>query len=325
MGIGNLWATPRRWNSVVFPLAVAICLALASCYPPTNPNAAALHSWASTGGSPEQAEFRPFTFVHISDPHVGVLAGPDRRFAEMAGEINQLKPDFVVLTGDLTYGLTPGHQATTDAELKHLNVPVKLIPGNHDVYDLESLATYLAKYGKDYYAFTYRNCEFIFLDTAILDADSSWFHQKGKEFDRELQAQWAWLEKALANAHATGRQHIFVLLHIPPFVKEPDEVGGLTALSGPARQKLLSLTEKYHVEIVLAGHIHRTTDVQWGATHFYTVGGTYWPVDGNGYGYRVFRVEKDQITQRYVRLGSALPGTQPTSQESPRTESASRP
>ena len=247
-------------------------------------------------------EFQPFSFVQISDPHLGVVTAADARFVDLAGRINAMKPDFVVLTGDLTYGLTVRHVAAVDSALKQIQVPVKFIPGNHDVRDADSLAAYRRRYGNDYYLFTHNGCDFIFLDTAILDLQSPWYSGKDERFSQEVSRQWAWLEKTLADSRQASRRHVFLLLHVPPFVNTQDERGLFACLSRPSRERLLALADRYAVEVILAGHIHRTIELQSGRCAIYTVGGTYWPIDNRGYGYRVFNVEENRITQQYVRL-----------------------
>ncbi len=257
-----------------------------------------------SAGTPQPAtqggDFRPFTFVHISDPHLGFSARADARFARLVGQINRIKPDFVVLTGDLTYGLTDKHMAAIDAALKQFEMPVKLIPGNHDVRDHKSLRIYRKKYGSDYYVFTHDNCDFIFLDSMILDPDTPYFSTKDSKFHQELDNQWNWLEKALADARLAGRRHVFLLLHIPPFTDKPDDRATLAGICPAGRKRLLAMTQKYGVEVILAGHIHRTIEVQADQCTVLTVGGTYWPLDSRGYGFRLFKVEPGGIYQKYI-------------------------
>jgi predicted MPP superfamily phosphohydrolase len=294
----------RRWHpSLSWAGAALVGLVLCSCsVSPKDPDPGSGLAAASQAAAAKPGEFQPFSFVHISDPHLGFVRAADARFAQQVSQINAMKPDFVVLTGDLTYGLTDRHMAVIDSALKRFQVPVKLIPGNHDVRDAESLALYRRKYGDDYYLFTHNGCDFIFLDTAILDLDSPWYFGKDERFRQEVNRQWAWLEKTLADSRQAQPRHIFLLLHIPPFVNTQDERGLFTCLSRLCREPLLALADKYGVKVILAGHIHRTIEVQAGRCAIYTVGGTYWPIDNRGYGCRVLTVDKDRIGQQYVRL-----------------------
>jgi len=77
--------------------------------------------------------------AHLSDLHVG--KGNTRTSAEILGrlfqivtEINQLQPDLVVVTGDLVHrGQTEGLQLGAQQVLRHVNAPVLVIMGNHDI------------------------------------------------------------------------------------------------------------------------------------------------------------------------------------------------
>ncbi|WP_047151116.1 metallophosphoesterase [Aneurinibacillus tyrosinisolvens] len=116
-----------------------------------------------------------FSFLHLTDIHV---ASPrnisDPTNAEEAGfwnpdpnkrwlylqkairEVNLLKPDFVALTGDLVFGqMNPKEYAYEYEEvyrmLKQLNVPVYIVPGNHDGYAQDLTLTDGLKYWNDYF------------------------------------------------------------------------------------------------------------------------------------------------------------------------------
>jgi len=305
----------RRLGAVAclnFSAAVLVFL-LASCADqaasPTLPSPKPAETRPAEGAG--SGEPRPFTFVHVSDPHLGFLKRADRRFGTLVDQVNRLRPDLVVLTGDLTYGLSEKHQAAIDVALARFQVPVKLIPGNHDVGNHESLATYRREYGSDYYAFTHAGCEFLFLNSMTLDAETPYFRPKDARFREESSAQWAWLEKSLAAARSAGRKHIFLLLHIPPFAGREEDRGKLAGMSPDSRGRLLKLAAEYRVEVILAGHIHKTIERQAGPSAIYTVGGTYWPIDLRGHGYRVFRVGPDGIRQQYVSLKDPLPSLDP--------------
>ena len=231
--------------------AVWACLSLCSCSGATDESKAPLPPAQSAGGVAAAA--RPFYFVHISDPHLGFLSAADKRFATFADQINRLQPDFIVLTGDLTYGLTDRHMAVIDSALRRLQVPVKLIPGNHDVRDHKSLKTYRDKYGPDYYLFTHNHCDFVFLDSMILDGETAYFAEKDDRFHKEVQDQWDWLEKTLAESRAAGRSHIFLLLHIPPFVNNQDEKGLFTCMNHDSRVRLLAYAGRPAAERPEAG------------------------------------------------------------------------
>ncbi len=125
-----------------------------------------------------------YKFIHLSDLHVGsprniknpednVQAGfwnPDdsQRWLYLKKEINEVNlsnPDFVIITGDLMYGqMNPLEYAYEYEEtyrmLKQFNVPIYLVPGNHDYYAQDATLTDGAKFwqnyfGPSYYSFDY--------------------------------------------------------------------------------------------------------------------------------------------------------------------------
>src|SRR6187397_621930 len=86
-----------------------------------------------------EPDFKPkgesFTFIHISDPHVGqgVNAQTD---AKLFKEISELEPQpkFVVATGDICEIGGDEEYAQWQETLAHLgDVKMYVAPGNHDV------------------------------------------------------------------------------------------------------------------------------------------------------------------------------------------------
>ncbi|TLS37174.1 metallophosphoesterase family protein [Pseudalkalibacillus caeni] len=125
-----------------------------------------------------------FTFMHLTDLHVGsprnlnnpentVEAGfwnPDKSkrwlyLQKAMREVNLLQPDFVVVTGDLMFGQMNPQEYIYEYEetyrmLKKFNVPIYLVPGNHDYYAQDATladgAKYWEKYfGPQYFSFDY--------------------------------------------------------------------------------------------------------------------------------------------------------------------------
>lgn len=252
--------------------------------------------------TPKTQAFKPFYFVLVGDPHVGFTKGTNRRFVQQRHQINRLKPAIVLMPGDMTHRLKKKMTDNLDPALEKFKVPVHFIPGNHDIRDHETLQTYRQRYGKDYYVFMHNNCDFICLNSMTLCTDTYYFRTKDSDFRSEVQAQWNWLEKTLARSRADGRTHIFILLHLPPYTKTEDERHKLTNMHPTARRRLLTLARKYRVRIIMAGHTHITKECSAGDFTVYTVGGTFRPVDLRGYGYRIFKVQEDWISQKYVRL-----------------------
>jgi len=67
----------------------------------------------------------------VSDMHVGIYTRTGK-LEQMVRKLNSLHVDMVLIAGDLTYD-PPDDLATTLAPLRHINKPVYVVLGNHDV------------------------------------------------------------------------------------------------------------------------------------------------------------------------------------------------
>jgi len=278
--------TARRMRMRPFlGMCLGLLLALAGCR----------SSDTQTGGAGTEGsrEFRPFVFIHAGDPQIGswgTIEEGKQRFIRLARLANELKPEFVMVVGDLVNDGDSAEQIQAfDEALAEFQVPVRLLPGNHD-----DLATYRRKHGKPYYAFAHNNCQFVCLDSTRLGAGGS-------------EGQWRWLEAALQAARDAGRTHIILAMHHPP--------GTMMTV----RSRLENLISGHGIRFVLAGHTHGTEEFHRADYTTYTVGGTGWVKDRHGFGYRVFRVARETIEQHYFDLDTPVdavreaisPATQP--------------
>ncbi len=76
------------------------------------------------------------TIAHISDLHFGRI---DSAAVEaLVGDLHLLRPDLVVISGDLTQRARPEQYKAARALIDRLPIPQIIVPGNHDVplYDL---------------------------------------------------------------------------------------------------------------------------------------------------------------------------------------------
>ena len=192
---------------------------------------------------------RPFSFVQLSDTHVGFNGPPNplgtRAFEEAVRTINALpeEPDLVLVTGDLTHDSEDrGEHAARMKKFREiasgLRVKnVKLIPGEHDA-GLDGGALFRDVYGETHYSFDHKGVHFIALDNVS---------RAKPEVGRE---QIEWLKKDIGRFDAAAPIVLFThrpLFDLKPewewFTDDGDEV--MKAASGHR-----NLT-------VLYGHIHR--------------------------------------------------------------------
>ncbi|WP_407380596.1 metallophosphoesterase family protein [Methanobrevibacter sp.] len=74
--------------------------------------------------------------VHISDLHVSDMAFNEDVFMKAVSEINNLQPDMIILTGDITNN---GYYMEFKQAMKYLSMfeaPLFAVPGNHDSRNL---------------------------------------------------------------------------------------------------------------------------------------------------------------------------------------------
>jgi 3',5'-cyclic AMP phosphodiesterase CpdA len=203
----------------------------------------------------------PFSFVQLSDSHVGFNGPPDplgtKAFERAVDLINGLpqRPDLILFTGDLTHD-------TEDRDVhvqrmkqfqeisKKINVPmIKCVPGEHDA-GLDSGQLYREMFGESHYSFDHRGVHFVALDNVS---------RAKPEIGTE---QLAWLKKDLARFGKTAP--IVVFTHRPLFDLRPDWEWFTS--DGPDVMDVLSA---YDNVTVLYGHIHRDDEHQTGAVHHY--------------------------------------------------------
>jgi 3',5'-cyclic AMP phosphodiesterase CpdA len=203
--------------------------------------------------------------VQISDLHVTADEGSTRRFVDTNASLHvavdalnalSVRPDLVLATGDLTDHGTPEDYALLMAALRRLELPLYLLPGNHD--DVRVLAEELGgelgylpasgdhlSYVIDEYA-----VRIVMLDTTDPERHDGVFPRTRAE----------WLDAVL---RAAPERPTMVAMHHPPFdtgIWWMDVVG----LEGRARFEAVIRSHPQVVRVV-CGHIHRPGFTGWGS------------------------------------------------------------
>lgn len=246
-------------------------------------------------------------FIHLSDTHVSPHEPAfNARARQAVREALALQPGFALITGDLTqYGTTEDFALLAEL-LDAFDVPVHVLPGNHDVGNKPSsftddhvrtqrLALYEQWAGPRYYSFEYEGLHFSCLDSNVLNS--------GLPTERE---QRHWLADDLAAAH-DARQRILVT-HYPLFWDGLDEAvnenSGYYTVEDPARHELASLLREHTVSHYLAGHVHQLREAAHGPTRFITAPATSFSVaaDESLVGYRLVEVGDDGLQCQFRQL-----------------------
>lgn len=238
--------------------------------------------------------FADFTFVQVSDTHVGVKeAAYNGRYAEVIRQVNELKPAFVIHTGDALTGWSPENAALFKEISKSLTPPLHIIPGNHDIAikEQDAVSRWTEAFGPEHVSFQHEGCVFIGLDANLWNS--------GLPAEKE---QLDWLKSELTKAKG---KRIFVFQHHLLFTKTPNDPNGdYYAVDQPARGEVLKLLKKYKVEAVLTGHYHRLNESAFDGISFLTTPGTSFSTgaDKGLTGYSVFYVYDGGFTHRFVDL-----------------------
>jgi len=191
----------------------------------------------------------PFTFVQMSDTHVGFNGPPNplgtKAFEAAVATVNSLPqvPDLVLFTGDLTHDSENKDEHAGRMKLfRDISKNIKAgkivyVPGEHDA-GLDGGALFRDNFGETHYSFDHRGVHFVALDNV-----SRAKPEVGKE-------QLAWLEKDLALFPKTAP--IVVFTHRPLFDLKP-EWEWFTSDG----DEVMNLLAPYENVTVLYGHIHR--------------------------------------------------------------------
>lgn len=203
----------------------------------------------------------PFSFVQLSDAHVGFNGPPDplgtqafERAVEMVNALPQA-PDLVLFTGDLTHDSEDkGVHAKRMTQFQEIASRMKksklvCVPGEHDA-GLDGGALFRDHFGETHYSFDHRGVHFIALDNV-----SRAKPEVGPE-------QLAWLKQDLSRFHKSAP--IVVFTHRPLFDLKPE----WEWFTGDG-DDVMNVLAPFDNVTVLYGHIHRDHEHHEGhATHY---------------------------------------------------------
>jgi serine/threonine-protein phosphatase CPPED1 len=215
-------------------------------------------------------------FLQMTDPQFGMYA-ENRDFQQETvnfefaiATANRLRPDFVVICGDLINQTGSAAQAA-----EYLRIAAKLDPavklynvaGNHDVGNEPtpaSLAAYRERFGPDYYSFRSGDLEAFVLNTSLIAAP--------EHAQAEADRQEAWLKAELAKPRAGGVRYRVIFQHHPWFLGSADEPDQYFNIPTVARKRYLKLLRESGVTHVFAGHYHRNAYGKDGSLEMITTG-----------------------------------------------------
>ncbi|HEY4313479.1 MAG TPA: metallophosphoesterase [Pirellulales bacterium] len=247
--------------------------------------------WTLSGGLPAGQVFgqqlkRPggnnFSFVQISDSHIGFSKDPNRdvvaTLQRAVAKINALPqpPSFVLHTGDLTHLAKPEEFDTVAEVLKELKARVLYVPGEHD-FEGDDNELYRERFGRGtqgsgWYSFDFGGAHFVGL-VNVASAKSGSVAGLGLLGTQQLQ----WLGKDLSGI--SDSTPIVVFAHVPLWaVYEKWGWGTQDA------ERALSLLKRFGSVTILNGHIHQIMQKVEGRVVFHTARSTAFPQSEPGKG-----------------------------------------
>jgi 3',5'-cyclic AMP phosphodiesterase CpdA len=226
------------------------------------------------GQGARRAETGRFSFVQISDSHIGFGKDPYRQtvvatLQETVARINALpeRPDFLIHTGDLTHLATPQEFDAVAQILKGVKVgQIFCVPGEHDV--IGDTSEYLKRFGKDtrgegWYSFDHHGVHFVGLVNVASQGTDKGLGILGSE-------QLDWLKADLVGLAASTP--VVVFGHVPLWAVYP-QWGWGTQDSAEA----LGYLKRFGSVTVLNGHIHQIAQKVEGNITFHTARSTGFP------------------------------------------------
>jgi predicted phosphodiesterase len=270
------------------------------------PAAPARGAGPARGQGPQTVPAGGFFFIQLSDTQFGFSNNDidfvqDTANAEFAvATVNRLKPAFVIVTGDLVN--KPGDPAQM-AEYRRIvamidqSIPVFHVAGNHDVENeptAASLAAYRRDVGKDYYTFRSGSLMGIVLNSSVIHSPA--------HVPDELAAQDRWLRAELAKGRPDGVRHVVLFQHHPWFLEKADEADQYFNIPLARRTPLLDLFRGAGIQLLVSGHLHRTTEATDAGVSSVVTGPVGRPLGGQS-GFRVFVVSDEGLSSRYYSLG----------------------
>jgi 3',5'-cyclic AMP phosphodiesterase CpdA len=192
-----------------------------------------------------------YRLLHLSDLHFGRIQ--EGAVEALLAAAHQLAPDVIVVTGDLTQRALRDQFCSARQFMQALPRKPLCVPGNHDVplhNPLARLAWPLAAYRREIDSEPESFYEDETVAIAALNTAHGWTIMDG----RLTWEQHQWLKNRFADSRAPLR---IVACHHPLDLPREDS-HPLPALS---RRTVPIWVERLHVDVFLAGHIHRSRTV----------------------------------------------------------------
>jgi Icc protein len=193
----------------------------------------------------------PFTIVQLTDPHIGApwSEDPVSALVDAVAAVDRLgvAPDAVIVTGDIASTPTDAEYEQARTLLEGLGAPLYVLPGNHD--DRDALRRHFDVPPADGGLLSYATClgpvRLVALDTK----------REGTAAGQVDAARAKWLDRVLAEDR---KAPTLLAMHHPPLltgIPSMDSIG----IPESERRTLAEIVSRHgQVQLIAAGHVHRT-------------------------------------------------------------------
>ncbi|HKT20286.1 MAG TPA: metallophosphoesterase [Stellaceae bacterium] len=220
-----------------------------------------------------------FSFVQISDSHIGFVKDPnpmpDATLREALARIAALKrrPAFLLHTGDVSHLSKPAEFDAAGDIMKTARLETFYVPGEHDVINDDG-AAFFARFGRNpksggWYSFDQGGVHFIGL-VNVVNLKAGGLGYLGPD-------QLRWLEADLKDRSASTP--IVVFAHMPLWALYPGWGWGTDDAA-----EALGYLKRFGSVTVLNGHIHQIQQKVEGTISFHTARSTAYPQPAPGQG-----------------------------------------
>jgi 3',5'-cyclic-AMP phosphodiesterase len=225
-----------------------------------------------------------FSFVYLPDIHLKPDSMALIKFGQIAGKVNDLKPDFVLTGGDMIYTAknVNDKKATLlfdlmDEQFKTFDMPIYMTMGNHENVGITiesgidksnpmwGKRMYEKRYNPRFYSFVYEGWKFFVLDgIKILE--------KEKNYTQGVDSvQIEWIKNELKNIDKNTP--IVISIHTP--LVNPVAITNLKYQALTVNAELvLNLYKPYNLKLVLQGHNHTYMNLFTKGIHYISGGST---------------------------------------------------
>ena len=246
---------------------------------------------------------KSFTIIQITDPQLGAIrknasfSDETVLFTKAVDKINNLKPEYVIITGDMVNDRKNQEQWNEFFRIKNnIDPSIKIYysPGNHDINEnpkKEDIAFFDSLFKNDRFSIKYGKYRFIGINSCLIKSSSPGL----------VDEQLNWLTSELKKSSKAKLTMIFT--HYPLFIKDPEEAENYSNIKPEIRKQYLELFSEYGVDVVFSGHLHYNAGGKYKETEYIITSAVGRQNDAQSVpGMRLIKITGNSFTQEYVPL-----------------------